>query len=185
MMATPPGQVSAPAWRTLLEDGSLTGEWELDPRESSVRLRSKNFWGLLTVSGVFREVRGSGRVSADGQVTGTLTVAAASVDTKNSKRDQHLRSADFFDSDNNPDITFTMAGLRPSDQGVAVNGSLTVRGRTRPLSLDAAAFRQDNGNIRLEAEIVVNRADFDLTWNQMGMTAMDNTITVTAIFARR
>jgi polyisoprenoid-binding protein YceI len=49
-------------------------------------------------------------VPADGTVNGTVTVAAASIETKNTRRDTHLRSADFFDSGNYPDITFTIAG---------------------------------------------------------------------------
>ena len=77
-------------------------------------------------------------MSPDGEVSGTVTVAAASIDTNNTRRDTHLRSTDFFDSGNHPDITFTADGIRPSGQGVAVTGAPTVRGRTRPLSLDTA-----------------------------------------------
>jgi polyisoprenoid-binding protein YceI len=168
----------------MLGEGALAGEWILDPSASTIRLKSKNMWGLLLVNGAFGDVSGSGTVSADGQVSGTVTVAAASIDTKNSQRDTHLRSADFFDSANNPDITFTANAIRLSDQGAAVSGALTVRGRTRPLSFDAVASLQDDGEIGIDAEIIVNRAHFGLTWNRLGMTAMDNTITVHAVFAR-
>ena len=85
--------------------GALAGEWVLDPRKSSIRLKSSSMWSLTPVNGVFREVRGNGTVFPDGEVSGTVTVAAASIDTKNIRRDTHLRSADFFDSGNNPDIT--------------------------------------------------------------------------------
>jgi polyisoprenoid-binding protein YceI len=115
----------------------------------------------------------------------TVTVTAASIDTKNTRRDTHLRSADFFDSDNNPDITFTADGIRASGQGVAVAGALTVRGRARPLSFDAAASVQGDGEIWLDAEVRVNRADFGLTWNLMGMVSMNNTLTIHAVFTRR
>jgi polyisoprenoid-binding protein YceI len=169
----------------LLKDGALAGEWVLDPRKSSIRLKSRSMWGLVPVNGVFREVSGNGTVSADGEVSGTVTVAAASIDTKNTRRDTHLRSADFFDSGNNPDITFTADGIRPSGQGVAVTGALTVRGRTRPLSFDAAASVHGGGEIWLDAEVHINRADFGLTWNQMGMASMNNTLTIHATFTRR
>ena len=178
------GQSTAPEVRALLADGALAGEWVLDPRKSSIRLKSK-VWGLIPVNGVFREVSGNGTVSPDGQVSGTVTVAAASIDTKNARRDTHLRSADFFDSGNNPDITFTANGIRPSVQGVAVTGVLTVRGRTRPLSFEAAASVQGDVEIWLDAEVPINRADFGLTWNLMGMISMTNTLTIHAVFMRR
>jgi polyisoprenoid-binding protein YceI len=142
-------------------------------------------WGLAPVNGVFREVSGHGTVSADGGVSGTVTVAAASIDTRNPRRDKHLRSADFFDCGSNPDITFTADGIRPSGQGVAVAGALTVRDRTRPLAFDAAASVQGNGEIWLDAEVHINRADFGLMWNQMRMTSMNNTLTIHAVFTHR
>jgi polyisoprenoid-binding protein YceI len=142
-------------------------------------------WGLAPVKGVFREVSGNGTISSDGQVSGTVTVAAASIDTKNARRDTHLRSADFFDVANNPDITFAADHIQPSGQGVAVAGALTVRGRTRPLSFDAAASVQGDGGIWLDAEIRINRADFGLTWNPMGMVGVNNTLAIHAVFTRR
>ena len=140
--------------------------------------------GLIPVRGVFREVNGSGTVSPDGTATGTLLVAAASIDTQNTKRDTHLRSADFFDSDNHPDISFTADDIRPSGQGVAVTGELTVRGRTRPLSFDATASVPGDGEVWLDAEVRVNRADFGITWNVLGMVSQTSTLTVHAVFTR-
>ena len=183
-MAAPSGQSTAPEVRALLADGALAGEWVLDPRKSSIRLKSKSM-GVIPVNGVFREVSGHGTVSPGGEVSGTVTVAAASIDTKNTRRDTHLRSADFFDSGNHPDITFTADDIQPSGQGVAVTGTLTVRGRTRPLSFDAVASVQGDGGIWLDAEVHVNRADFGLTWNQLGMVAVNNTLTIHAVFTRR
>jgi polyisoprenoid-binding protein YceI len=174
--------VTAPTAQTLLADGALAGEWTLDPGASSIRLKSKSIGGLVTVNGVFRQVSGNGTVSVDGEVSGTVTVAAASIDTKNTKRDTHLRSADFFDSDNHPDITFTADGIRLSGPGVAVTGALTVCGRTRPLSFDAAASVHGDGEVWLDAEVRVNRADFGLTWNRLGLVSMKNTLTIHAVF---
>jgi polyisoprenoid-binding protein YceI len=138
----------------------------------------------LPVKGIFREVSGSGTVSPDGKATGTILVAAASIDTKNPKRDTHLRSADFFDSDNHPGISFTVDDIRPSGQGVAVTGALTIRDRTRPLSFDAAASVPGDGEIWLDAEFRVNRGDFGITWNVLGMVAQTSTLTVHAVFTR-
>ncbi|HEY7015109.1 MAG TPA: YceI family protein [Streptosporangiaceae bacterium] len=184
-MAAPSGQLTAPSVQALLKDGSLVGQWTLDPGPSSIRLKTRNLLGLVPVRGDFREVTGIGTVSPDGEVGGTVTVAAASIDTKNARRDTHLRSADFFDSDHQPDITFTADGIRLSGRGVAVAGALTVRGRTRPLSFDAVASVQDDGEIWLDAEVHINRADFGLTWNLMGLVSMNNILIIHAVFTRQ
>jgi polyisoprenoid-binding protein YceI len=183
-MQAPSGPMTAPV-QALLADGALTGEWALDPGQSSIRLKNRSMWGLIRVNGVFREVRGNGSVYPDGQVGGTITVVATSIDTKNTRRDTHLRSADFFDTASHPDITFTADGIQPSGQGVAVSGALTVRGRTRLLAFEAAASVQGDGEIWLDAEVQVNRADFGLTWNVMGLVSMENTVTIHAVFTRR
>jgi polyisoprenoid-binding protein YceI len=184
-MQAPSGQMTAPALRALLKDGALAGDWVLDPRRSSIRLKSRSMWGAAPVNGVFREVSGHGTVSPDGEVSGTVTVAAASIDTKNTRRDPHLRSTDLLDSGNHPHITFTADGIRPSGQGVAVTGALTVRDRTRPLSFKAAASVPGNGEIWLDAEAHINRADFGLTWNLLSMASMNNTLAIHAVFTRR
>ena len=180
----PSAHTTAPAPQALLEDGALAGDWVLDPRRSSIRLKSRNMWGLAPVTGVFREISGNGTVCADGGVSGTVTVAAASVGTANARRDTHLRSADFFDSGNHPDITFSADSVRPSGRGVMVTGALAVRGRTRPVSFDAAVS-VPGGEIQLDAAVRINRADFGLTWNLMGMASMTTTITIHAVFTRR
>jgi polyisoprenoid-binding protein YceI len=183
-MQAPSGHVTAPELEALLADGALAGEWVLDPGTSSIRLKTRVL-GLVPVHGVFRQVSGTGTVSPDGEVGGTVTVAAASIDTGNTRRDTHLRSADFFDSGHHQDITFTTDGIRLSGQGAAVTGALTVRDRRRPLSFAAAASTPGDGEIWLDAEVRINRADFGLTWNRLGMTSMHNTLTIHAVFTRR
>ena len=179
----PSGQLTTPELQALLRDGQLAGSWTLDATESQVRLNTRHTWGLLPLHGVFRQVTGSGTVTANGEVSGILTVAAASVDTKNSTRDKHLRSADFFDVANHPDITFAADAVTPADAGVQVTGSLTVRGNTRPASFDATVSSTD-GQVSLDGELQVNRSDFGLTWNKLGIAPMDNTIVVHAVFTR-
>ena len=160
---------------------TLAGSWALDPARSSVRLSSKAL-GLIPVRGEFREVRGTGGIGPDGTVRGTLTVATASIDTKNAKRDVHLRSADLFDSDQYPDITFVAETARLAGQKAVVTGALTVRGVTRPLTFDAAVSIRGDGEIGLDATVRINRADFGLTWNVLGIASMLSTVTIQAIF---
>lgn len=181
-MAAP--EMTGPALPALLKDEALAGRWTLDASRSTIGLRSKSMWGLAAVKGVFREVSGTGTVSPGGEVSGMLTVAAGSIDTGNGKRDTHLRSADFFHTSAYPDLTFTVDRIRPAAQGATVSGTLTVRDRTRPLSFEAQVALPGAAEVWLDAEIQLNRADFGLTWNQMGMASMNNTITVHAVFTR-
>jgi polyisoprenoid-binding protein YceI len=161
----------------------LTGEWVLDPSRTTISLLSKSM-GLVRVKGTFRQITGEGIVSQAGQVGGILTISAASIDTKNARRDKHLRSADFFDSDNYPYITFTVAGLQQSGQDVTVTGTLKVGGGERPLTFDGTAVVH-GGEVWLDAAVTINRADFGLTWNLLGMASMISTLTVRAVFVRR
>jgi polyisoprenoid-binding protein YceI len=181
---TPHGQPITLPLQALVQDGTLTGSWTLDPARSEVLLESKHTWGLRPVHGVFRQVSGHGTVTAVGQVTGTLTVAAGSIDTKNKMRDKDLRSAKVFDIANHPDITYTVDGMQPAGGGVQVTGSLTVRGRTRPLSFDAKVSAAA-GEVRLDAEVPVNRADFGLTYSPLRMASLNNTLTIRAVFTRQ
>ena len=178
------GQLTSPALQALLRDGKLAGSWILDPARSEVLLKTRHTWGLAPLNGVFREVTGSGTVTAGGDVSGVITVGAGSIDTKNKMRDKHLRSADFFDIASHPDLTFVADGVTPANGGVRIAGRLTVRGRTRPVSFDAKVSVAD-GAVWLDGEIGVNRADFGLTWNMMGIAPMESTIVVHAVFTRQ
>jgi polyisoprenoid-binding protein YceI len=180
----PSDQGTVAQLRTLLEDGTLAGHWTLDPAASTVRLDSKSMWGLVKVKGTFGQVSGEGTVTADGTATGVITVVAASVDTGNGKRDTHLRSADFFDTANHPGITFRATGVSLADGGLTVSGTLTVRDRTQPVTVTAAVSAHGADQVVLDAAVPVNRADFGLTWSQLGMASLHNTITVHAVFTR-
>jgi polyisoprenoid-binding protein YceI len=181
---TPSGQLTSPALQALLRDGKLAGSWTLDPARSEVLLKTRHTWGLAPLKGVFRQVTGNGTVTAAGEVSGVITVGAGSLDTKNKMRDKHLRSADFFDIAHHPDVTFVADGVTPANGGARIAGRLTVRGRTRPVSFDATVSSVE-GEVWLDGEIQVNRADFGLTWNRMGVAPMDNTIVVHAVFTRQ
>jgi polyisoprenoid-binding protein YceI len=181
---TPSGRPTAPELQALLQDAGLAGKWTLDPAKTTIELRTRHTWRMLPLKGMFRQATGDGTISADGQVAGTLAVAAASIDTKNSTRDKHLRSADFFDVSNYRDITFIADRVTPADDHVTVTGSLTVRDRTRPVTFPARVSVMGIDEVSLDAEIQVNRADFGLTWNWMGIAAMKNTIIAHAVFRR-
>jgi polyisoprenoid-binding protein YceI len=162
-----------------------TGIWELDAARSSVAVRQKTMWGLVTVKVHFGAVSGEGEVLPDGSARGTLTVDTASLDTKHAKRDTHLRSADFFDVEQFPTLTFSVRGTKPGpDDTVQVTGDLTVRGVTRPQSFTAKVTASDAGSVTLDGELVLDRADFGLGWNQMGMIVGRTTAAATLRFTR-
>jgi polyisoprenoid-binding protein YceI len=180
---TPQEELNAPALEALVRDGALAGSWTLDPARSQVLLETRHTWGLLPVHGVFRQVAGEGTVTAAGQVTGTITVAAASIDTKSKLRDKDLRSAKVFDTAAHPDISYAVDGMQPASGGARVTGSLTVRGRTRPLAFDAQVSATA-AEVRIDAEVPVNRADFGLTYSPLRMASLHNTIVIRAVFTR-
>jgi polyisoprenoid-binding protein YceI len=126
--------------RTRLADGSLAGNWTLDPARSTATLKSRSMWGLVPVNGTFRKIEGGGTVSPAGEVTGRIELAADSLDTKNAKRDTHLRSEDFFHAEKYSAITFTLDKLTPAADGLTVEGTLTVREASRPIAFPATAL---------------------------------------------
>ncbi|MGW2418388.1 YceI family protein [Streptomyces sp. NPDC001709] len=162
-----------------------TGTWQLDPAASTVGLRHRTMWGLVTVKGTFTAVTGRGEVRPDGSATGTVTLDAASLDTKNAKRDTHLRSADFFDTDNHPEITFAVRGAdRLDGDGVRVTGQLTVRGTSRPVTFTARLADANAEALALDAEFTVDREQFGMGWNQLGMMRGLTTVTAGLRFTR-
>jgi polyisoprenoid-binding protein YceI len=182
-MATPE-QLTPAALQALLREGKLAGSWTLDPARTEVLLETRHTWGLRPLHGAFRRVSGNGTVTAAGDATGIITVNAESIDTKNPQRDKHLRSGDFFDIAIHPDITFAADGVSPDGDSVRVTGTLTIRDRTRPASFDAKVSVAD-GEVQLDGKIQINRRDFGMTWNFIGIAAMDNTIAVHAVFTRQ
>jgi len=170
--------------QALLADGKLAGSWALDGARSSVGLRTKSVWGMVKVKGVFSQVSGAAVISPAGEATGTITVAAASIDTGMKKRDDHLRSADFFDAAKYPDITFSAASVALSDESAVVSGTLTVRDQTRPVTVNGTVSAHGQDEISLDAELPVNRGHHGLSFNQLGMMSLDNIITIHAVFAK-
>uniref|UniRef100_A0AAU3H6U3 YceI family protein n=1 Tax=Streptomyces sp. NBC_01401 TaxID=2903854 RepID=A0AAU3H6U3_9ACTN len=162
------------------------GTFLLDPTASTVEVRHKTMWGLVTVKGAFASVAGKGEVHPDGTASGTVTLDARSLDTGNAKRDTHLRSDHFFAADSFPDLTFDVKAASPRGDGntVTVEGTLTVRDITRPQPVSATVTGSDPRSVSLTTEFTVDRADFGMTFNQMGMVRGQATIRATLRFVR-
>jgi polyisoprenoid-binding protein YceI len=142
---------------------TLSGSWQLDPRRSSVEFRAGHLWGLLTVKGQFDGNEGRLDLSAAPAIE--LTIAAASLQTGNRKRDQHLRSADF---ENYPQVQFHSDWVDLQGDTLKVRGRLSARGRSIPLELDAHV-RQVDGELEIEAATTALHRKLGMTWNPLGM----------------
>ena len=165
--------------------GPSTASWQLHPNSSSVRIQHKTIWGLVTVRGSFGQVGGSGEILPDGTGRGRLEIGAASLDTKNRKRDEHLRSADFFHASAHPQIVVDLTRIvRQGGDSATAEGTLTVAGRTRPLALNARIKEASDNAITLVADAEINRADYGMSWNQLGMIKGNAQVSVVARFAR-
>ncbi len=171
------------AGETAATDESPAG-WQLDPSGSSVTIKHKTIWGLMTVRGSFGEVSGSGEILPDGSGRGRLEIGATSLETKNRKRDEHLRSADFFNASEHPLIVVDLSRIVRQGDSATAEGTLTVAGRTRPLALTARVTESSDGAIALAADTEINRADFGMNWNQLGMIKGNAQVSVVARFVR-
>ena len=171
------GQASAPL------AGSTS--WQLDPSGSTVTISHKTIWGLVTVRGEFSDLSGSAEILSDGSARGRLEIGAGSLDTKHAKRDKHLRSADFFNADKHPQITVDVTtATRIDGDNVAASGTLTVAGQTKPLTLTAAIADVTDQSVTLRADTQIDRADFGMSWNQLGMIRGVAQVSVVARFVK-
>jgi polyisoprenoid-binding protein YceI len=146
--------------------------WKIDPVHSNVEFAVKHLM-ISTVKGSFTDVEGE-IVIVDGdpaRSSVTATLKAASIDTRTGQRDDHLRSADFLDAANFPEITFKSTRISGDKSEFKVVGDLTIRGVTRPVTLDVTnegAGKDPWGGDRVafSATTKLDRRDFGLTWNQ-------------------
>jgi polyisoprenoid-binding protein YceI len=116
---------------------ALSGDWDFDPAHTRIGFSARHAM-VTTVRGSFNDV--TGRFYADlddmSKSYAEVTLKAASVDTRNQQRDDHLRSADFFSVDEHPTMTYRSTGIRPDGDGYLMDGELTLKGVTRPIVLE-------------------------------------------------
>jgi polyisoprenoid-binding protein YceI len=149
------------------------GTWVADLAHSTVGFSVKHL-GIATVRGSFEAFTGE-LVVGDDLAAGRITasIEATSVNTQEAQRDEHLRSADFFDVAEFPQISFRADDLRQTDdEDFEVHGELTMHGVTRPLVLQASVqgletdpWGQDRVGIELTGQL--SRGDFGMKFNQV------------------
>lgn len=171
--------------RGLLADPSVVGTWTLVPDRSSVRFTNKTLWGLLKVNGQFADVSGTGRIDADGSVSGRLVIAADSLRTGIGKRDEHLRSPDFFDTAQFPNVAVEVSGATPNgDHSADLAATLSVRGTTRALPLTATVTRLANDTIHIVGRAEIDRTAWGVSGNMAGMMPRTTALVADVIFVK-
>ncbi len=164
-----------------------TGTWTIDPTHTVIGFSARHEM-VAKVRGRFEDFAGNFVLDgADPSASSAnLTVQLASVDTKNADRDTHLKSAEFFDVDQFPTMTFTSTSVEGSGPKFTVHGDLTVHGITKniPVTFELVGVSTDpwgGTRIGFEGHAEISRKDFDLTWNvalETGGVLVSDTINI-------
>lgn len=146
--------------------------WQIDTAHSEI-LFSVRHMMLSKVRGQFEKFNGSVNFDETNPAATTVEVEidAASINTREAQRDAHLKSPDFFDVEKYPTLTFKSTAVEMSDESHALlRGDLTIRGKTRPVTMDVEYIGQAKSpwgatSAGFSARTKINRKDWDLTWN--------------------
>jgi polyisoprenoid-binding protein YceI len=155
---------------TSLPAGLTPGTYVVDASHSEVGFTARHAM-VTKVRGRFSDVEGTLVLGEDAaSSSATATIRTASVDTRSADRDAHLRSGDFFDAETYPEIAFRTTGVRGHGDDYLVDGELTIKGVTRPVTFEVefgGVATDPFGNVRagFSGSTTVNRKDFGLTWN--------------------
>ena len=147
-----------------------TGTWTLDNSHSEIAFTVRHA-GISKVRGQFKDASATlevGETLTDSKVT--ATIQTASFDSGDANRDAHVKGEDFFDVEKFPEISFVSNGLVAKGNSYELTGDLTIKGVTRPVTLDTefnGVAVDPFGNTRagVSAETTISRKDFGLTWN--------------------
>jgi polyisoprenoid-binding protein YceI len=138
------------------------GVWRLDPERSSVEFHVGHLWGLVTVKGRFDSYQGV--LDLDAEPAISLTIDAGSMQTGNTKRDRHLRSADFFDAEQHPYVRFVSEAVTVESDSMKVRGRLHARGNSIPLEFEVPIRTTDDG-VEIEALTSAAHRDLGMTFS--------------------
>lgn len=140
--------------------------WRIDPTRSRFEFHTPTFWGLMTVKGCFERYDGTLDLRQDPAIE--LTIDAASLTTKNNMRDKHLRSGDFFDVENHPQVHFISDTARLDGERLTVSGRLYAAGTSTPLDVDARLRRVD-GELEVDAIAYADHLELGMSHGTFGM----------------
>ena len=150
----------------------IAGDYTLDVSHTRLGFSARHAM-VTTVRGQFQDFTGHAHVDTQTPANSKVevTIQAGSIDTGNADRNGHLVSADFFDVENNPELTFVSTEVeRADDTTWVITGDLTIKGVTKPVTIEfeqTGSARDPFGNLRVgfEGSTSLNRKDWGLTWN--------------------
>lgn len=155
----------------MTENPGIIGHWDIDPSHSRLGFSTRHAM-VSRVRGAFNDVSGFANIAEDlADSNAEVIIQTASVDTRSEGRDEHLRSADFFDVDAYPEVRFVSSAIDEVDEGsYIVTGELTIRDMTKTVSIPLELIGVDTdpfGNLRagLEGTRRIDRKDWGVTWN--------------------
>ena len=162
------------------------GTWAIDPVHSTIGFSVRHLM-VSKVRGTFDTFSGAITVTEDGTPSVTAEIAVDSINTRNEQRDAHLKSADYFDAATYPTATFTSTGVRADGDRYVLDGDFTLKGVTKPVSLDlefnGVSPGMGHGEVAgFEASVVLNRKDFGIDLDmplETGGAVVGDKITVT------
>jgi len=157
---------------TMPSNSEFAGPWDIDPAHTRIGFSARHAM-VTKVRGAFNEVSGYAMLDPNDPSASEIEIRVqlASIDTRNAQRDEHLRSADFFDVENHPEMVFTATSLDEIEENnYVVVGELTIGGITRPLTvpLQLRGLERDPfGALRagLEGTRRIDRREWGLEWN--------------------
>lgn len=172
-------------WDDVVRNPALAGEYRLVTQDSSITFSNKTFWGALPVKGRFTDFDGEGRLGDDGAVSGRVAIRPASLQTGIRKRDEHLRSEDFFAVTEYPNIFVSVTGIEPdSAASLRLHATVTVKDREQPVVFPATVVVLDDSAVQVDTEIAVQRETFGVTGNLIGMVGPTTTLSGRLVFRR-
>ncbi|WP_026875266.1 YceI family protein [Jiangella gansuensis] len=150
----------------------LTGDYTIDASHTRIGFVARHAM-VTKVRGAFNEFDGGFHIDGEdpSRSTAKVVIKAASIDTRNEQRDGHLRTNDFLEIETYPEITFVSTSVEQIDETTfRVTGDLTIKDVTRPVSVDfdyhgSAVDPFGNARVGFEGSVVINRKDFNVTWN--------------------
>ncbi|MEY9848852.1 YceI family protein [Streptacidiphilus sp. MAP5-3] len=157
---------------TTVPRSELTGDYVLDPAHTQIGFVARHAM-VTKVRGGFKKFEGTAHLDGENPANSTVRVSiqADSIDTRNEQRDGHLRTNDFLDAPNHPEITFVSTSVREADNDrYDVTGDLTIKGVSKSLTIPfefqgSAMDPMNNFRVGLEGSVTINRKEFGLTWN--------------------
>ena len=154
---------------TVVDD--IAGDYTLDVAHSRLGFSARHAM-VTTVRGAFKDFEGTAHVDTANPANSKveLTIRTDSIDTGVADRDAHLRSADFFEIESHPEITFTSTNVERDGDDWTITGDLTIKGTTQPVTVEfesTGSARDPFGNLRIgfEGHTTLSRKDWGLTWN--------------------